>query len=301
MNLSIMLPLRNQPDLSSLLSRLYDPSSPDYHHFLGVAQFAEQFGPTEEDFQAVVDFAEANGFTVSNSPANRLIVPITGTVTQVESALHVRMNMYHHPTEDRTFYSPDREPSLNLTVPVPHIAGLNNYSIPRPLARKASANQRAVNASVTGSGPGGSYLASDMRAAYYTSTVPTPGTVLTGSGQTVGLVEFDGYDISDVTSSFDGRATSTTSGSNYILAYTPVPGGTTYSIPINNVLVDGASTAACQDITSSCDDSEETLDIVQAIGMAPGLSQVRLYIGFSDVDILNSMATENIAKQISIS
>jgi subtilase family serine protease len=300
-NLSIVLPLRNQRGLTGLLSRLYEPSSPDYHHFLSVAQFAEQFGPTSEDYQAVVDFAQANGFTVSNRPANRLIVPIIGTVTQVESTLHVRMNKYHHPTENRTFYSPDREPSLNLSVPVAHIAGLNNYSIPRPLVRKASAGQGAVNASDTGSGPGGSYVASDMRAAYYTSTIPTASTALTGSGQTVGLVEFDGYDISDVTSSFDGTATSTTSGSNYILAYTPAPVGTTYSIPINNVLLDGASGAACQETTSSCDDSEETLDIVQAIGMAPGLSQVRLYIGFSDVDILNSMATENIAKQISIS
>jgi subtilase family serine protease len=301
MNLSIMLPLRNQPGLTGLLSRLYDPSSPDYHHFLSVAQFTEQFGPTAEDYQAVVDFAQANGFTVSNRPANRLIVPITGTVTQVENALHVRMKNYRHPTENRTFYSPDREPSLDLAVPVAHIAGLNNYSIPRPLVKKALAGQAPVNASVTGSGPGGSYLASDMRAAYYTSTVPTASTALTGSGQTVGLVEFDGYDISDVTSSFDGTATSTTRGSNYILAYTPASEGTTYSIPINNVLLDGASGAACQQTTSACDDSEEALDIVQAIGMAPGLSQVRLYIGFSDVDILNSMATENIAKQISIS
>jgi subtilase family serine protease len=300
-NLSIVLPLRNQRGLTGLLSRLYEPSSPDYHHFLSVAQFTEQFGPTAEDYQAVVDFAQANGFTVSNRPANRLIVPITGTVTQVENALHVRMKNYRHPTENRTFYSPDREPSLDLVVPVAHIAGLNNYSIPRPLVKKALAGQAPVNASVTGSGPAGSYLASDMRAAYYTSTVPTASTALTGSGQTVGLVEFDGYDISDVTSSFDGTATSTTRGSNYILAYTPASEGTTYSIPINNVLLNGASGAACQQTTSACDDSEEALDIVQAIGMAPGLSQVRLYIGFSDVDILNSMATENIAKQISIS
>ena len=153
MNLSIMLPLRNQPGLTGLLSRLYDPSSPDYHHFLSVAQFTEQFGPTAEDYQAVVDFAQAKGFTVSNRPANRLIVPITGTVTQVENALHVRMNNYRHPTENRTFYSPDREPSLDLAVPVAHIAGLNNYSIPRPLVKKALAGQAPVNASVTGSGP----------------------------------------------------------------------------------------------------------------------------------------------------
>ena len=45
------------------------------------------------------------------------------------------------------------------------------------------------------------------------------------------------------------------------------------------------------------------LDIVQAIGMAPGLTQVRVYIGqgLDDANLLNSMASENIAKQISSS
>jgi hypothetical protein len=47
LNLSIVLPLRNQAELTSLLGRLYDPSSPDYRHFLSVEQFTEQFGPTE--------------------------------------------------------------------------------------------------------------------------------------------------------------------------------------------------------------------------------------------------------------
>src|SRR5579862_9593462 len=64
MNLAIMLPLRNQAELTNLLDRLYDPSSPDYHQFLSVAQFTEAFGPTVADYQAVVDFAKANGFTV---------------------------------------------------------------------------------------------------------------------------------------------------------------------------------------------------------------------------------------------
>ena len=36
MKLTIMLPLRNQPALNDLLSRLYDPSSPDFHNFLSV-------------------------------------------------------------------------------------------------------------------------------------------------------------------------------------------------------------------------------------------------------------------------
>jgi subtilase family serine protease len=94
MNLTIVIPLRNQDQLTSLLSRLYDPSSPDYHKFLSVDQFTEQFGPTAADYQAVVDFARSNGFSVSDEPSNRLLVPIRGPVAQINKAFHVRMNEY---------------------------------------------------------------------------------------------------------------------------------------------------------------------------------------------------------------
>jgi len=274
LNLAIMLPVRNHSELTSLLGRMYDPASPDYHQFLTVAQFTERFGPTEQDYQAVVAFARANGFTVTDTPSNRLLVDINGSVGQIEKAFHVGMKVYQHPTENRTFFSPDREPSLDLSVPVSHIAGLNNFSIPRSMLKKGSGAQQMVQ-SHTGSGPGGAYLGSDMRAAYY------GGTALTGSGQSVGLCEFDGYNMSDVTGTFYGHS---------------------YSVPINNVLIDGASSG------SDGDDGEQVLDIVQAIAMAPGMSQVRVYIapgttaiGVGDVDMFNKMATENITKQISCS
>src|ERR1017187_9067041 len=269
LRVSIVLPLRNQADLTALLGRLYDPSSPDYRHFLSVEQFTEQFGPSAEDYQAVVAFAQANGFTVTDTPANRLIVPLGGTVAQIEKAFNVSMKTYRHPTENRTFYSPDREPSLNLGVPVAHIAGLNNFSIPRPMVTNAVEGQATAN--VTGSGPGGLSLSSDMRAAYY------GGTTLTGNGQAVGLFEYySGYSPSDVNLTFSNA-------------------GQSYGVPINNVVLDGANGG------SNGDDAEQVLDIVQAIGMAPGLSQVRMYIGYFDAHILNEMASENIAKQLSSS
>jgi len=270
LDLTLVLPLRNQAELSSLLARLYDPSSPDYRHFLNVAQFTSEFGPTVEDYQAVVDFARANGFAVTASPVNRLIVPIRGTAAKIETAFHVEMNLYRHPTEDRTFYSPDREPSIDLSIPVAHISGLNNFSIPRPMVIRPQAE--LPMADISGSGPGGSYLASDMRAAYY------GGTTLAGAGQSVGLFEFDGYDLSDVNLTFSSA-------------------GQSYSVPVNNVLLDGATGGQSQP------DAEPVLDIVEAIGMAPELSQVRVYIGTGqdDANILNSMASENIAKQLSCS
>ena len=273
MNLAITLPLRNQSELTSFLDRLYDPSSPDYHQFLSVAQFTERFGPTKQDYQAVVDFAKANGFTVTGTPKNRLLVDINGTVAQIESTFHVVMTIYQHPTENRTFFSPDREPSLDLSIPVAHIAGLNDFSIPRPKLKKAPVEAAIV--SHAGSGPGGAYLGGDMRAAYY------GGTALTGTGQSVGLCEFDGYNMSDVTATFDGVAN---------------------SVAIVNVLIDGASAG------SDGDDGEQVLDIVQAAAMAPGMSQVRVYIapgttsiGVGDKDMFNRMATDNNAKQLSCS
>jgi hypothetical protein len=270
LQLSIVLTLRNRAGLVSLLSRLYDPSSPDFHHFLSADQFTQQFGPTAEDYDAVVNFACANGFTVIATPANRLVVPISSTVAQVQNAFHVKMGLYHHPTENRLFYSPDREPSLNLGVPVAHIAGLDNFSIPRSMAARSNAAQASAVAA-TGSGPNGAFLASDMRAAYY------GGSALTGAGQTIGLVEFDGYDPSDVNQTLSNA-------------------GQSASVPVNNVLLDGATGGS-----ASGDDAEEVIDIVQAIGMAPGLSQVRVYIGANDADILNAIASENVARQISIS
>jgi subtilase family serine protease len=289
LNLSIVLPLRNQQLLTAFLSHLYDPSSPDYRHFLSVAEFTEQYGPSARDYQAVVEFATAQGFSVNGSPANRLVVPVSGTVEQIQNAFDVSMKVYRHPTENRTFFSPDREPSIPSNLPVSHIAGMDDFSIPQASVRRPQSNG-AMSPTVKGSGPGGSYLGSDMRAAYY------GGTALTGSGQTVALVQFDGYDISDVTAGFNGAATWSTNGTNYVLHYTPPSGGTTYTITVNNVLLDGASGSP-----ESGDDAEETLDIVQSISMAPGLSQVRVYIGNLDADVLNQVASDDAAKQVSIS
>jgi uncharacterized membrane protein len=280
LNFSLVLPLQNEKDLTALLNRLYDPSSKDYRHFLSVAEFTEKFSPTAASYQAVVSFAKANGFAVTGTLANRLVVPVRASVDQINKAFHLTMTEYRHPVEDRTFYSPDRNPSFQLSTPIAHVAGLDDYSIPQSMLKRVKQDgqnelQDALKAaSVSGSGPYQSYLASDMRAAYY------GGTALDGNGQVVGLLEFGGYLTSDVDETFSSA-------------------GQSYTVPLSNVLLDGA----IAEPEEGYEDGEQVLDIVQAIGMAPGLSQVRVYIGRGndDANILASMASENIAKSISCS
>jgi subtilase family serine protease len=129
LNLAIALPLRNQQGLEDFLQQLYDPASPGFRQYLTTAQFTETFGPTAQDYQAVVAFAQANNLTVTYQHSNRVILDVSGTVANIETALHVNMLVYQHPTEARTFYAPDVEPSLDLAVPIQAIDGLNNYAL----------------------------------------------------------------------------------------------------------------------------------------------------------------------------
>jgi len=52
LNLAVGLPLRNGPALQTLLSEIYNPASPLYHQFLTPDEFAKQFGPSPEQYEA---------------------------------------------------------------------------------------------------------------------------------------------------------------------------------------------------------------------------------------------------------
>src|SRR5277367_1613058 len=130
MSLDLVLPLRDPAALENFLADVYNPSSSSYRHFLTVAEFTAEFGPTEADYAAVVSFAKSHGLTVTGGSRDGMEVQVKGTVAAVENAFHVNMLNYQHPTEDRAFFAPDREPTTTLSFPLWHISGLSNYSTP---------------------------------------------------------------------------------------------------------------------------------------------------------------------------
>ncbi len=101
----------NQAGMERLLQQISDPASPNYRHYLTPAQFSEQFGPSVEDYQRVLDFARTNGLTVIATYSNRMVLNVSGEVPDIEKAFRVTMQVYQHPTESRTFYSCNVEPN----------------------------------------------------------------------------------------------------------------------------------------------------------------------------------------------
>jgi uncharacterized repeat protein (TIGR01451 family) len=269
----IGLPLRNRQTLSNLLHDLYDPASPCCHQYLTPAQFAEKFGPTPADYQAVILFAQSNGLNVLRTHANRTLLDVSGSVAEIEKTFHVHLRVYQHPTEARTFYAPDGEPSVDLATPLLGITGLDNFVIPHPQSLRAS--KRDPARPLAGSAPDGNYWGNDFRAAY------VPGTTLTGAGQKVGLFELDSFYPSDITT-YEGDA--------------GLP-----HVALSSLLVDGASGVPGKN------NAEVALDIEMAVSMAPGLAGVIVYEGpgldnlTGPNDVLNCMATNDAAEQLSSS
>ena len=272
MTLNIVLPLSNQAGLDEFLSELYDPNNPGFHHYLTVPEFTARFGPSQQDYDAVVNYAKANGFQIIGGTRDGMNVEVKGPVSSIESAFHLTMRTYRHPTENRIFYSPDREPTTSLNFQLWNLSGIDNYSIPHPLyesrtdfAKKHGIDaQKVVAHATTGSGPSASFLGSDMRAAYYGSGS------LTGSGQNLGLLEYEGTDLADLNTYYSNV-------------------GQTNKVPITLLSTDGTSTSC----TGSCDDTEQTLDMTQALGMAPGLASLTMYVGSTDTAMISAMTTHN--------
>src|SRR5262245_49209382 len=76
LDLAIALPLRNQAALTNLLQEVYDPASSNYRHYLTPEQFTERFGPTEQDYQAVIALAKSSGLTVTGTHPNRMLLDV---------------------------------------------------------------------------------------------------------------------------------------------------------------------------------------------------------------------------------
>ncbi|GFZ87897.1 S53 family peptidase [Dyella caseinilytica] len=270
MAIDVVLPVRDQAGLDQFVANVTNPLSLQYRQYVTPQEFTARFGPTQNDYDTVVQYLTKYGFTITGGSRDGLDVQAVGPVSAVEAAFNVKMHTYQHPTENRVFYSPDREPTTSLAISLWHVSGLDNYSIPHPMYVKKSdyaaahgvSPEAVVSHATTGSGPSASFLGSDMRAAYVN------GTTLTGSGQTLGLFEYEGINTSDVQ-----------------LYYT----GAKQTNPNNLTVISTDGTAT--NCSGSCTDIEQTIDTTQAQGMAPGLSHVLMFVGSTDTAIISDMTT----------
>ncbi len=202
--LSIGLRLRNTDMLNSYLQDIARPKSLNYHRYLTPAQFAGTFSPSVATHNAMLQYLQSSGFTITHTYKNRLLIVFTGTIGLVEQVFHVTINNYAAP-KSQTFYANTGDPQLPaaLVGQVQSFSGLNNVVhfhhsalTSQTLGQQGNANPNSTSCPSSGSFANGYYTPSQIQAAYNLNGLYTKG--FHGEGQTVALFELSTFQASDI-------------------------------------------------------------------------------------------------------
>ena len=117
------------------LKDLETKGSPEFQHFLSPEEWTRRFGPSQQDEQAVVDWAKSQGLTITHRFPNRLVVDVEGSVSTIEKAFHIAINLYE--LGGKSFFSTDRDPEIpsHLSGIIQSVGGLNNLQVLRPAGK----------------------------------------------------------------------------------------------------------------------------------------------------------------------
>jgi hypothetical protein len=184
-SVSVALKPRHQAALDAMVKAVGDPDSPLYRHYLTAKEYNARFAPSKEDVRRVTDFLAAHDLSVVRVSGNRQVVTAEGTVSSSEEAFGTQVANYRSESGER-FYAPKREPQVpsKLSDVVRTVVGLSD---------REAVHRAAAPAGPTG--PGGGYTPAQLRHAYGMEDLSAS---YDGSGETVGLIEFDTFKQSDI-------------------------------------------------------------------------------------------------------
>lgn len=270
----VALKPRNEAQLKTLISSLNDPTSPQFGKYITPGEFTDRFAPAQADYDAVANHFESNGFAVSRTP-NRMLVRVTAPASAYKKALNVSFGRYKG--KDGEYISAETDPVVPARI-APQIAALVGLHTGIHFEPSVSIAPRGSQfASNAATGPLGGFSPQDIAKAY---EIPT--WLGGGEGETIALVEFDGYKASDI--------------KTYAAKF-GLP-----DIRLKDVFIDGFPGGPQFPYSAQV---EVTLDIQMIQAIAPNAKKVIVYQGFNDpvssLDMLNRIVTDNEAKQISTS
>lgn len=207
-SLTVTLVLRReeQAAFEAHLAALQDRSSPAYRRFLSQREIADRFGPSVQSRDLVAGYLRSKGLEIVEQSTNRLTVTARGSRAEIEGAFSVRVGDYR--LGDRRFHANEEAPALppEIASHVVAIAGLSDLARPQP---QGQAIGKAFGAAFSwlkklATPPAADALnhaaAASSSSAASNGTVDPPDGWLgnDGSGETIGVLAFDTFEIGDI-------------------------------------------------------------------------------------------------------
>ena len=231
-SVAITLSPRNPAGLAAFIAAVSDRANPLYGKYLTPAQFAERFGPSATTVNQLTSYLTSQGLKVGDISKGNLVVDAAGSAAQVATAFGTHLSNYKQGA--KSYYANDAAPTLpaGIASSVVDVAGLNDFATLHHQTTTPAAQPRATT-----------LTPAKARSAYNITSLINSG--IKGSGVTVGLVEFDGFQQSNIT----------TYDNNYSLGVSSNPA---------KVTVDGGSGA----LGDGQVEVELDIEVVQAIAPA---------------------------------
>jgi hypothetical protein len=211
-SIDVVLAPSNPTGLDSLLSELYSPSSPLFHHWLTPTQFADQFGPSPTAVSQATAWLKGQGLDPVRS--STFAFTVKAPASRLAAALGTSFENYRT-TSGATGYVAQGQPLVptNLNASITSIQGLSSlpafHDSYRPVSPStathraassqaqplSSAPQPCQSASSAGTSFG-AYTMDELGRAYGVDSLLNDS--LNGAGQTIAVYELSGYGPTDI-------------------------------------------------------------------------------------------------------
>jgi trimeric autotransporter adhesin len=190
--------------LKQTIADLHNPNAAQYHHWLKPEEFGKRFGTADADLSTVTQWLESHGFSIDQTSHSRTVIRFSGTEQQVSEAFHTEIHTYRQ--NEVTFHANNQDPQIPaaLSPVVSGLASLNDIQ-PAPLVKVLGTAQFNVKTHAAipqwtyPADPSGISLVvapGDFAVQYDVNPIYKAG--YTGSGETIGLVDVTGVDLSIV-------------------------------------------------------------------------------------------------------
>ena len=143
----LVLVLQRSPEqqeaFDAFVASQYDPTSPNFHHWLEPEEVGEKFGPALADIATVSSWLGSHGLAVDEVSKDRMTIRFSGRAAQVQAAFHTEIHNLVVKGEPHISNMSDPQIPMALDPVVLGPKALHNF-IPRPLHRtggKATLNR----------------------------------------------------------------------------------------------------------------------------------------------------------------
>jgi len=92
LQLLLKRPAERESALQRYIAQLHDRASPNFHRWLRAAEFAQSFGPSQQDIAVVTAWLKQHGFVVNTAYPNNTMIDFSGTAGDVRTAFRTEIH-----------------------------------------------------------------------------------------------------------------------------------------------------------------------------------------------------------------